>query len=108
MTLGSERSSVQNPLIRYAVEAGWDYLPPDEALRLRRGAESPVLHEVLIQQLQRLNPGVVDLQRAERVVNRLIRVRPSIEGNLEAWEYLRGLRTVFVEEERRERNCFLT
>ena len=107
MTLGSERSSVQNPLIRYAVEAGWDYLPPDEALRLRRGAGSPVLHEVLIQQLQRLNPGVVDLQRAERVVNRLIRVRPSIEGNLEAWEYLRGLRTVFVEEERRERNVHL-
>jgi type I restriction enzyme R subunit len=33
-----------------------------------------------------------------------VRVRPSIEGNLEAWEYLRGLRTIFVPEERRERN----
>ncbi len=107
MILGSERGTVQNPLIRYAVEAGWEYLPPDEALRLRRGAESPVLHEVVIQQLQRLNPGVVDLARAEAVIRRIVRVRPNIEGNLEAWEYLRGLKTVFVEEDRRERNVRL-
>jgi len=31
MSLGSERSTVQNPLIRYALEAGWDYLPPEDA-----------------------------------------------------------------------------
>ncbi len=35
--LGTEKTSVQNPLIKYAVEAGWKYLSPDEALRLRRG-----------------------------------------------------------------------
>jgi len=58
-----ERRTVQEPLIRYAEEAGWEYLPPEEALRLRRGPESPVLHEVLIGQLQRLNPEIVDLGR---------------------------------------------
>jgi type I restriction enzyme R subunit len=104
MTLGSERRSVQEPLIRYAEEAGWEYLPPEEALRLRRGETGPVLHEVLVGQLQRLNPGIVDLNRAEELVRRFITVRPSIEGNLTAWEYLAGLKTVFVEEERRERN----
>jgi len=104
MALGSERRTVQEPLIRYAEEAGWEYLPPEEALRLRRGPESPVLHEVLIGQLQRLNPEIVDLGRAEDLVRRLVKVRPSIEGNLEAWEYLTGRKTVYVEEERRERN----
>jgi len=104
MALGSERRTVQEPLIRYAEEAGWEYLPPEEALRLRRGETGPVLHEVLVGQLQRLNPGIVDLNRAEELVRRFITVRPSIEGNLTAWEYLAGLKTVFVEEERRERN----
>nr|WP_244880563.1 type I restriction endonuclease [Thermus parvatiensis] len=108
MPLGGERGAVQNPLIRYAVEAGWTYLPPDEALRLRRGETGIVLHEVLIRQLQRLNPGVVDdAVKAEEVAGRLTRVMPSIEGNLQAWEWLKGLKTVFVEAERREKNLRL-
>ncbi|MGC8857436.1 MAG: type I restriction endonuclease, partial [Anaerolineae bacterium] len=108
MTLASERRTVQNPFIRYAEEAGWTYLPPEEALRLRGGEESPVLRSVLINQLQRLNPGVVDsVTKAEEILGRLVRVRPNIEGNLEAWEYLKGLKTVFVEAERRERNLRL-
>jgi type I restriction enzyme R subunit len=86
MGLGNERKSVQNPFLRYAVEAGWTYLPPPEATRLRRGETGLVLHEVLVRQLQALNPGVVDLQRAEDIAGRLVRVRANIEGNLEAWE----------------------
>ena len=100
----SERHTVQNPLLRYATEVGWTYLSPEEALRLRRGETGLVLHEVLVRQLQRLNPGVVDAQKAEEVIRRLLQVPPSIEGNLEAWEFLKGLKTVFVEAERRERN----
>jgi hypothetical protein len=65
MALGSERGTVQNPFLRYAVEAGWTYLSPDDALRLRPGPTSPVLFPVLVQQLQKLNPGVVDQRRAE-------------------------------------------
>lgn len=108
MGLGSERGSVQNPFIRYAEEAGWTYLPREEALRLRGGEGSPFLRSVLVEQLQRLNPGVVDsVAKAEEIMARLLGVRPNIEGNLEAWEYLRGLKTVFVEAERRERNLKL-
>lgn len=107
MSIGAERSAVQNPFLRYAREAGWTYLPPEEATRLRRGETGLVLHEVLVRQLQALNPSVVDLQRAEDVAARLVRVRPNIEGNLEAWEFLKGLKTVFVPEERRERNVRL-
>jgi len=35
MTLSSERHTVQKPFLRYAEEAGWTYLPPEEALCLR-------------------------------------------------------------------------
>ncbi|OJW27630.1 MAG: deoxyribonuclease HsdR [Planctomycetales bacterium 71-10] len=107
MRLGTERTAVQNPFVRYAVDAGWTYLSPEQALNFRRGLTSPVLDSVLVEQLQRLNPGVVDHLRAEEVARRLARVRPSIEGNLDAWEYLKGLKTVFVEAEKRERNIRL-
>ncbi|WP_029215058.1 HsdR family type I site-specific deoxyribonuclease [Kallotenue papyrolyticum] len=108
MTLSSERKTVQTPFLRYAQDVGWTYLPPDKALRLRGGEGSPILRAVLVEQLQRLNPGVVDsVTKAEEVISRLARVRPTIEGNLEAWEYLKGLKTVFVEAERREKNIRL-
>jgi type I restriction enzyme R subunit len=105
MGLGGEMAAVQNPFVRYARQAGWTYLSPDDARQFRRGDDtSPVLDEVLIDQLQRLNPGVVDRQKAEELVGRLVRVRTTIDGNLDAWEFLKGLRTVFVEAEGRERN----
>lgn len=32
LPIGSERAAVQNLFLRYAEEAGWTYLPRDEAL----------------------------------------------------------------------------
>lgn len=65
MVVGGEAGAVQRPFIRYAVEAGWTYLSPDEALRLRNGSvTSPVLDAVLVERLQRLDPGIVDHRRA--------------------------------------------
>ena len=104
----SERHAVQKPLIRYAQEAGWTYLPPEDALRMRGGEESPILRSAFLEQAQRLNPGVVtSLEAAEELLGRLLRIRPDIEGNLTAWEYLRGLKTIFVAAEKREKNVRL-
>ncbi len=104
----SERHTVQNPIIQHAQEVGWEYLPPSEALRLRGGESSPVLRSILIEQLQRLNPtAITNRTKAEEVIDRLVRVKPNIEGNYEAWEYLKGLKTVFVEVEKREKNVRL-
>jgi type I restriction enzyme R subunit len=105
--LSSEGAVVQAPLIRYATEAGWTHISPDEALRLRRGETTPILWDIFMQRAQALNPGIVDHLKAEELGKRLCRVRPAIEGNLEAWEYLKGLKTVFSEIERRERNVRL-
>lgn len=107
MPVGSEAGAVQKPLVRYAREAGWTYLTPGEAPGTRRGITSPVLDSVLVAQIQRLNPGAVDHLRAEQKRDELVRLRPNIEGNLDAWEYLKRLKTVFVESENRERNIRL-
>jgi type I restriction enzyme R subunit len=107
MPIGGEKSAVQNPFVKYAIEAGWTYLSRDDALKLRRGITSPILNTVLVDQLQKLNSGFLDRAKAEQIRDRLIRVRPNIEGNLDAWEYLKGLKTVFVDAENRERNLKL-
>ena len=107
MTLGGERKTVQNPLIRYATDVGWIYVDRDEALRLRRGREGALFYDVLVAQLQRLNPGVVDALAAEQIISRMLHVRPHIEGNFQVWEYLNGLRTIYVNDEKRERNVRL-
>ncbi|GAW92770.1 type I restriction endonuclease subunit R [Calderihabitans maritimus] len=107
MKIGSERGAVQNPLIRYATEMGWHYLVPEEAERLRRGETGLILRDIFINQVQRLNPGVVDHLRAEELIKRIERISPTIEGNLAAWEYLMGLKTIYVAEEKRERNVRL-
>lgn len=109
MALGTEKRAVQRPFVKYATEAGWTYLSPDDALAFRSGGiMSPVLDSVLVAQLQHLNPGII-LNEAEaaETIRRMVRVRPTIEGNLDAWEYLKGLKTTFVGKERRERNIRL-
>jgi type I restriction enzyme R subunit len=104
MPLGSESGSVQRPFVRYAVDAGWHYLSPDQALELRSWAtDRPILDSVLISQLQKLNPGIVDVASVNELVRRLTHIRPNIEGNLEAWEFLKGEKNVFVAAEGQER-----
>jgi len=71
MPLSSERFTVRMPLVYYAEEAGWVYLQPEEALRLRRGDTNPLLWEVFLRQVQRLNPGSVDALQAGEIGKRL-------------------------------------
>lgn len=107
MAIAGERAGVQNPLVRYAQEVGWEYLTPDEAFTQRGGEGELLLHETFLSQAQQLNLNIVDRNRAEDLARRITHVLPRIEGNLDAWEYLNGLKTVFVPEERRERNVRL-
>ena len=105
--LGNERSSVQNTLMQYACEIGWEYVKPDEALRLRGGKTGLLFRETFRNQLIKLNGEFIDLIMIEDLIKKLERFPARIEGNLAAWEYLKGLKTVFVPDEKRERNVKL-
>jgi type I restriction enzyme R subunit len=82
----------------------WEYVNPNEALRLRGGKSGLVFKEIFIDQIQRLNPDFMDHLLAEELIKKLERIPPNIEGNFMAWEYLKGLKTVFVPNDKRERN----
>jgi len=104
VTTGSERGAVQNPFVRYADEVGWTYLTREEALVLRGDESGIVFSDILVDQLQSLNSGTVNPDRAVELAHRVVRALPNIKGNEDVWEYLRGLKKVFVEEEDRERD----
>ena len=103
----SERTAVQNPMIRYAQEIGWEYITPEEALTLRGGETGLFFSGLLEAQLFRLNPGVVEETKAADIIRRLKLLDPTMEGNREALAWLKGEQSVFVPEENRERNVRL-
>ncbi len=107
VSLGSERATVQDPLVGYAVEIGWGYLSPEQALTLRRGESGTLLYHVLRDKLVALNPGVVTVDNVDQVVAKIESVRNNIEGNAEVLAWLRGERSVYVEGEKRQRNVNL-
>lgn len=100
----SERLSVQNPLLKYAQEIGWEYITPDLAIQFRGGDTGLYFTGLLEAQLLRLNPGVLNKERAQEVVRQLTLIKPTLEGNQEALRWMRGEKSVFVPDENRERN----
>ena len=102
--LGTERSSVQNPLIQYAREIGWDYISSEEAERLRGGRTGLILKDEFMNQILKFNSTFIDNLMIEELIRRIERLPTSVEGNFQAWEYLKGIRTVYVPKEKRERN----
>ena len=103
----SERTAVQNPMLRYADAIGWDYVPAAEALRLRGGEAGLFFTDMLREQLLKLNPGIVDGPRADGIIRQLTLLRADITGNRDMLAWLRGEQSVFVPEEGRERNVRL-
>lgn len=104
MTLGGERGSVQNPFIDYAESVKWDPVPKDKATALRGGPTGILFKEIFINQIIRLNEPFMTRELATELAKRIGRIPPNIEGNLIAWEYLKGTKTIFVPAEKRERN----
>ena len=104
----TERSSVQNPIIEYSIQIGWNYLSPDDALRMRGGETGLILRDVFSSQVIRLNSDFANLETANIIIKRLENsITATIEGNEKAWQHLTGKGTVFISEERRDRNVKL-
>ena len=104
----SERSTVQEPMLKYADEIGWQSISPSEAMQMREGdTTARYFTEVLKAQLLKLNKGVVDDSNCEDVIRKLSLLHATLEGNQEALLWMRGEKSTFVASENRERNITL-
>lgn len=101
---GNERLAVQTPLVRYASEIGWTYLPQSAALTERGGESGMLLYDTMRRKLLELNPGILNPENVGEVVARIEGARATIEGNADVLAWLRRERSVFVPAEKRQRN----
>src|SRR5438034_2215866 len=106
-TLATESATVQNPLVRYASDIGWEIVPQAEAISLRKGEGGMFFYKLLDEMLLKLNPGVITPENVDDVIRRLEGVRNSIQGNAEILAWLRGERSVHVVSEKRQRQVRL-
>lgn len=102
----SEQSAVQNPMIKYAGEIGWEVITREDATALRGGEAGLYFTDLLRDRLLRLNDFLTE-DLAGEVIRRLGLLQASIEGNREGLAWLRGEKSVFVPAENRERNVRL-
>lgn len=121
--IGAEKYSVQNRIIKYVsephskftdsrgrkilVKLGWEYLNQEEAINLREGETGFLFRDIFINQLHKLNPKFMNESFAKELIKSIERIPSTIEGNFTAWEYLKGLRTLFIPDEKCERNVRL-
>ncbi len=102
--IGSERATVQNPLIQYAVEAGWEHVSQANALSLRKGEGGLLFNLTLEQKLVELNPGFLNTGNVNEVTRRIEAVSNNVEGNAEILAWLKGEKSIYDHNEKRERN----
>ena len=105
--LAVESTAVQFPLVNHAAATGWQPVSPETALGKRGGEGGLFFRHELEAVLLRLNPGVVIPADVPGIVQKLESVPNTIEGNREILDWLRGLKPIFVESEKRERNVRL-
>ena len=103
----SERDAVQNPMLRYADEIGWECVSASQALQMRGGNTKLYFADVLDSQLLKLNREVLDDVLCREILRQLNLLHPTLEGNREALAWLRGERSIFVPSQDRERNVTL-
>jgi type I restriction enzyme R subunit len=99
----SEAGTVQFPMVHHAAEMGWTPLSREEALSKRGGEAGLFLYDELRDALLRLNPGLVTPTNVQEIIDRLDAIPPTMEGNREMLEWLRGHRTIYDDREQRQR-----
>lgn len=100
----TEQKSVQERIIKYAIEAGWRYVPRSDSDK-RRGTEDIYKSElyyrdILNAKLREFNPWLPENYSFPIPT-------PKIEGNRQVLLALRGQSTAYDEKEKRERNVMV-
>jgi type I restriction enzyme R subunit len=98
----SEAHTVQFPMVRHAVEIGWEALAPETARQQRGGEDGMFLRGVLLSTLQAFNPWL-GLEAARSILETLEALPATIEGNREVLLWLRGEKQWYDEAEKRHR-----
>ena len=96
----SERDAVQNPMLRYADEIGWESISASQALQMRGGDTKLYFAGLLETQLLKLNREVLDNVLCREILRQLNLLNPTLEGNRDALAWLRGERSIFRPEPR--------
>ena len=88
----TEDNAVQKPALQYLAQINWEVITKnqqDKLNRLRTNKTQTILESVFKQQIKKLNPFLTD-EEIDDLLRQLNRLSPSIQGNYEAWKYLRG------------------
>ena len=102
----TEAGSVQFPMVRHAAEIGWMPLSPRNALAMRGGEAGLLFRGEVEGALRRFNPWMTD-NAIRSVVENLLALPPTIEGNRQMLAWLRGERQWYDEAEKRHRQVRL-
>ena len=102
----TEAGSVQFPMVRHAAEIGWVPLSPSNALAMRGGEAGLLFRSEVEEALRRFNPWMTE-GAIRSVVENLLALTPTIEGNRHMLAWLRGERQWYDEAEERHRQVKL-
>ena len=94
----TEASTVQMPMVHHAADVGWAPVPPQEALARRGGMAGLLFRGELEEALHRFNPWL-NGDAVRSVIERLESLPPTIEGNRQMLEWLRGERQWYDDAE---------
>lgn len=108
----SERSGVQNPILKYAQELGWEYVNRQDAEKYRGFDNSLYLErkdksrnvslfftDILYERVKQFNDKYKDTK--EWLIRTLSTLQNNIHGNREFLKYLKGEKTFYSKEENR-------
>ncbi|HUW19511.1 MAG TPA: HsdR family type I site-specific deoxyribonuclease [Sedimentisphaerales bacterium] len=113
----SERQGVQNPILQYAQELGWELVSRADAEGRRSfAAQGPTIQgrarngslffsDTLYQKAKQFNPKLEDSK--EELVRKLSVLPNTIQANKDFLDYLRGKKTFYCRAENREPNLTL-
>jgi type I restriction enzyme, R subunit len=98
----SEAGTVQFPMVKHAIEIGWQPLTPEDAKTLRGSEAGMLLRDELAQKLRHFN-GWLKPDAIRSIIETLDAIPPTIEGNRDMLAWMRGEKSWYDEDEKRQR-----
>ncbi len=106
MAAFTEKDTVQNPIVEYAKQIGWEHISAQEMGDKRQDNKDIILRNIFLSQAKKLNPSFSE-DEISRILKDLESLSPNIEGNFAVWEHLKGVRAFYVNTQKRDLNVKL-